>query len=138
MAELKFWFFFVWVAAMLVTGWSVVVAREYARRVAREFAKKPGEKAPADALAVAAILPIKGVEADTQENIAALLAQEYPRFRLIFAVESGEDPVIGLLEKIANETVSPKVEVVVAGIATMRRAEGAESTGGCGANDGGG
>ena len=44
---------------------------------------------------VSVILPIKGVDDDTQANVHALLSQDYPEYRLIFAVESEDDPVVG-------------------------------------------
>src|SRR6476659_6278387 len=67
---------------------------------------------------VAVILPIKGVDDDTPENIQALLNQDYPGYRLIFSVESEEDPVVGMLEKIARE--DSRIEIVIAGQATSR------------------
>ena len=67
---------------------------------------------------VAVILPIKGVDDDTHINIHALLDQDYPDYRLIFTVESEQDPVLAPLEKLATE--DSRIEIVVAGVATHR------------------
>ncbi len=69
---------------------------------------------------VAVILPIKGVDADTPGNLAALLAQDYPAYRLIFSVASEDDQVVPLIERLAAEAPRGKIEIVVAGPAEHR------------------
>ena len=135
MAEFKFSMFFVWTAAMMLACWAFEVARMFARRMAKESARGRQAGGMEGGAAgtrprVAVILPIKGVDEDTEKNIRALLLQEYPGFRLLFAVESAEDPVVPLLERMScdamrEETGRPQkgptsVETVVAGIATVR------------------
>ena len=69
------------------------------------------------------ILPIKGVDQDTENNVRALLAQRYlGGYRLLFAVESADDPVVALLERVRRETsgTATHMEVVVAGLAATR------------------
>jgi hypothetical protein len=120
--------FFVWVAAMMLACWAVEVARMFARRMAKEAARAaapppPDPDAPPPPR-VAVILPIKGVDADTEANVRALLAQDYPCYRLLFAVESAADPVVPLLARVGRSLppASPcaGVETVVAGVATAR------------------
>jgi ceramide glucosyltransferase len=114
---LSFWLFFQWVAAVLLAIWAVRIAQRFGVRQPR-YLNRPiqieGETFPR----VAVILPVKGVDDDTHANIQALLDLDYPEYRLIFAVESDEDPVVGLLEKIATE--DSRIEIVVAGLATTR------------------
>lgn len=113
--DITFYLFFVWVAALLLAIWALCVAERFAVRTARNAANPlPIEDFPR----VAVILPIKGVDDDTASNLEALLNQDYPDFRLIFTVESDQDPVVPILENIARE--NSRVEIVVAGLATHR------------------
>ncbi len=114
----SFYLFWVWATALLLAIWGARVAQRFGIRLPR-MATKPVEP-PQDGHypRVAVILPIKGVDDDTHVNIQALLDQDYPDYRLIFAVESDDDPVVNLLEKIATE--DSRIEIVVAGLATNR------------------
>ena len=109
--------FWVWAVAVMLGIWAIRVAQRFCFRLPRTAAEPvyvEGDVLPR----VAVILPIKGVDDDTHLNIQALLNQEYPEYRLIFAVESDEDPVVGILEKLATE--DSRIEIVVAGLATNR------------------
>jgi len=108
--------FFVWVAAVLLAIWAVRIAQRFALRLARY--KYGPIKNDGQFPRVAVILPVKGVDDDTHANIHSLLFQDYPGYRLIFTVESEQDPVINMLEKIAAE--DSRIEIVVAGLATTR------------------
>ena len=115
---LSFYLFWVWVAAVLLAIWASRIAQRFGVRLPR-VATRPIDPPPDDHYPrVAVILPIKGVDDDTHGNIQALLDQDYPDYRLIFAVESDEDPVIALLEKLATE--DSRIEIVVAGLAMSR------------------
>lgn len=121
MATFQFIMFFVCCAAIVLSGWAIEVARMFAKRIMRERHKED-LPTPPDRPAVAVILPIKGSpgdEADTEANLRALLAQDYPRYRLLFAVESPDDPAVPLLQRVAAASAVP-VEIVIAGIATGR------------------
>jgi len=67
---------------------------------------------------VAVIVPIKGVDEHTSENLRALLDQDYPYYRLIFSVESSDDPVCELLRSLSRTRPPEQVKLVVAGFAT--------------------
>lgn len=108
--------FFVWAAAILVAFWAMHLARRFATRLP-EHAKRAPDPARAR---VAVILPIKGVDEDTEANLQALLKQDYADYRLIFSVESEDDPAVGLIERMAAHCPRGKVEIVVAGQATER------------------
>ena len=116
MAALSTILFFEWLAALLVAIWAVRVAQVFTKRMPRVASR------PLDAgdVRVAVILPIKGVEEDTAGNIEALLKQDYANYRLIFAVESESDPVIGLIERLTVQEPAGKVEIVVAGASHTR------------------
>ena len=103
---------------MLLTIWAVEVARMFARRAAK--AKNATYPLPENPPAVAIILPIKGIEEDTAENLRALLKLSYPNLRYFFSVESEGDPVIPLLRKLTVTLPADKFEIVIAGMATKR------------------
>jgi cellulose synthase/poly-beta-1,6-N-acetylglucosamine synthase-like glycosyltransferase len=110
-------FFWVWAVAAVLAIWAVRIAQRFAVRMPK-IARKPIYLENGRFPRVAVILPIKGVDDDTPANLQALLNQDYPEYRLIFAVESDEDPVVPILEKIARE--DSRVEIVISGIATSR------------------
>jgi cellulose synthase/poly-beta-1,6-N-acetylglucosamine synthase-like glycosyltransferase len=146
LATFKFVMFFVWLAAMVLACWAWEVGRMFSRRMQKEAGRRnadvpsvsgdggspaashlPGAEEspdPAHWPAAAVILPIKGLDEDTEDNVRALLRQDYPLYRLLFAVESAGDPVVPLLARISEETAKnpagPSIEVVMAGVATMR------------------
>lgn len=112
----SFYLFWVWLGAVLLSIWALRIAQRFGMRLPRN-ATRPIEE-HGDYPRVAVVLPIKGVDDDTHANIQALLDQDYPDYRLIFAVESDDDPVVAVLEKLATE--DSRIEIVVAGIATTR------------------
>ncbi len=134
LALFKFIMFFVWMAAMMLACWAWEVGRMFARRMNKEAERRAGgaegeeadteNQAPAHWPAAAVILPIKGVDEETEANVRALLSQDYPLYRLLFAVESAEDPVVPLLRRLAEEaakaTAAPSVQIVTAGRAASR------------------
>jgi hypothetical protein len=69
--------------------------------------------------ATVVIIPIRGVPAGFAELWAALRAQTYDRWRLIFAVESETDPACAAIRDATDRAPPPwPVEIVVAGFAT--------------------
>ncbi len=112
---LSFLFFFIWALAMLMAVWALNIAQRFGLRLPR-LAKRPLHKTALPRVAV--IVPIKGVDEDTTTNVRLLLEQDYPDYRILFAVESNEDAVLPLLERLAIE--DSRVEIVVAGLAMSR------------------
>jgi ceramide glucosyltransferase len=108
--------FFVWCGALLVAGWAAEVARMFAKRVNNAATRPLPDYQPR----VALILPIKDVDEDTVENIKALLHQNYTDYRLLCAVESEDDPVVAVLEELAREDGTGRLEIVIAGMAMDR------------------
>ncbi len=114
--SLSFYLFWIWFTAVLLSIWAVRIAQRFGFRLPR-MASAPAES-PEHCPRVAVISPIKGVDDDTHANIEALLDQDYPDYRVIFAVESDDDPVVAVLEKLARE--DSRIEIVVAGLASSR------------------
>jgi len=108
--------FFVWLFALVVGQWAAEVARMFAKRISKARTRPLLDFYPR----VALILPIKGIDADTLENLQSLLTQDYPHYRLICAMESADDPVRPLLEKLVLEQSPGRMDIVVAGLAQNR------------------
>ncbi len=101
-------------AWMLVAGLSTYSVLLYRRHVARRLEVPAGND-------VAVIIPVRGrpgAQARLDRLVAGCLAQQGVAFRLVFAVESLQDPAATTLAKLADET--PNVTLVVAGVATQR------------------
>lgn len=116
-ATLSLCLFWVWTVALILAIWAVRIAQRFGVRLPRSVSR-PISIVGGTYPGVAVILPVKGVDDDTHANIQALLDQDYPEYRLIFTVESDEDPVVSLLEKMATE--DSRIEIVIAGLATNR------------------
>src|SRR5581483_11205397 len=91
--------------------------------VERELALRPGSYLPK----VTLILPCKGLDPDFAVNITKLLAQEYidpatgkPKFEVIFAVSSENDPAYPVLKKQCESNDAVKTQLVVAGTCPYR------------------
>ena len=86
------------------------------RQFVREQLRKPR---PHTSPAVALIAPCKGIDQGLEENIQAMLGQQYPGWwQVIFVVESEEDPAYELLESNLARTENQHGSLVVAGVVT--------------------
>ena len=100
-----------WMAIALLATYGTHL---YWRQVARE-------PAPPAASGVAVLIPIKGAhrqDAVQQRFFASCLNQQNVSYRLIFAVESKDDPAAAVIARLAEH--DPRVTLVVAGLATKR------------------
>src|SRR6188472_4234008 len=68
---------------------------------------------------VAVIVAVKGRTDTFDEFLVRLFEQDYPRFRVIFAIESVDDPAAAILGK-CREWAPDRVTVVVAGQAVIQ------------------
>jgi ceramide glucosyltransferase len=64
---------------------------------------------------VTILKPVKGVDRDSFENFASYCSQDYPRFQIIFAADSPDDPVIPVIERLRVEFPATDMELVVDG-----------------------
>ncbi len=77
---------------------------------------------PADNSPRAAILiAIKGVHATTGQFLELLCQQNYPYYRIIFALESRADPALILIEAMRHRAAGrPEIDIVIAGYSAQR------------------
>ncbi len=72
---------------------------------------------PESSLAVTLIAPCKGIDPGFEENVAAVLSQQYRGFwEVIFVVESKEDPAYAVLERMLKENPRGRASIQVAGV----------------------
>ena len=105
-----------WGTALLIAVWAARVAQFFNLRMPRVVGQPLADKFPM----VAVIAPIKSVDANTSENIAALLKQDYPNYRVIFTVQSADDPVCDLIRAAETSHTRHRIDLVVAGTAAAR------------------
>jgi hypothetical protein len=67
--------------------------------------------------AIVVIIPVRGTSADLPGLWKALRAQSYPKFRVLFAVESKDDPAHRALHALIARARQPAAKLVVAGLA---------------------
>ncbi len=65
--------------------------------------------------AIAVIVPVRGVSSNLPALWKALRTQKHQNFRVLFAVESADDPAYGALAALIGRTKRPRTEIVVAG-----------------------
>ena len=71
---------------------------EYLNFFKRELAEKPSDFAPF----VSIIAPCRGLDEDLEENLAALFRQDFPRYEVIFVVDSETDDAVPIIKKIIH------------------------------------
>jgi len=67
----------------------------------RELADGPPPAAYAPFAAV--FVPCRGLDQGLRENFAALFAQDYPAYELVFVSDRGDDPALALAEEVGRE-----------------------------------
>ncbi len=77
---------------------ALVCTLDFFRKSRREEAPRlSGEEAPA----VSVLKPIKGIDHSCAENLASFLAQDYPRFEVLFGFRDADDPALPIVTKMA-------------------------------------
>ncbi|MFB3922077.1 MAG: glycosyltransferase family 2 protein [Terriglobia bacterium] len=107
---------------MLLTLQSVIALRDGYRFL--RFVRKGRGEAPRDFAPFAAVVvPCKGADPRLDENLRAFLSQDYPKYQVIFALASQDDPADEIIEATIRgipEASRPKAVIVVAGYADTR------------------
>lgn len=80
----------------------------------RELAKPRSSYTPFATI----IAPYKGLDDGLEENIRALLEQDYPNFELIFVVDDESDPALLLVKRFMNDEDAEARKLVIAPKAT--------------------
>jgi len=86
------------------------------RRYARSCMRSPGRHRPTGRAAVFA--PCKGRDVDLEENLRALLRQDYHDYEVTFIVENADDPAVEVIRRVMADHPRVAVRLVIAGQAT--------------------
>lgn len=94
----------------------------FARYVRSSRRQPPGNYLPPAAV----IIPLKGVGTGCELNLSSFLAQDYPRYQVVFVVASEKDPAYNLIALRLNNACTPKsrgaskISLVIAGHSDVR------------------
>src|SRR5215471_195958 len=72
---------------------------------------------------VTVFMPLRGVDEGLRENVAAIFAQHYPSFEIIFIADRADDPALAVIEegrRLFAAAAGPAMQVVIAGAAIDR------------------
>lgn len=89
-------------------------------RFVRYLQKELSEELPDFTPFVTIFVPCRGVDQGLEENIAALFAQDYPAFEIVFVTDRFDDPALAVIERARQSFPSqtgPLISTIVAGAA---------------------
>lgn len=66
---------------------------------------------------VTIVRPVRGIEAFSRETLTSGLTLDYPRYRTIFCVADGHDPIVPLIEELIGRFGEDKVGLIVGDVA---------------------
>ena len=107
-------FYFLAAVAVWFGSKSLLSGFRYATYVRQETAKPLPDFTPF----VSVIAPNRGIEPGLEDNLTALLSQDYPCFEILFVVDNAADPIIKLVGELQQRHSAVKTRVVIAGPAT--------------------
>jgi len=82
--------------------------------LSRVLAWRPGPVTlPADPPGVTVAKPLCGLEAEMEENLRSWMAQDYPRFQVVFGVRDADDPAIPFVRKVMADFPAVDATLVV-------------------------
>ena len=93
-----FVFYFIAAALCFLSWKSFRGGMDYLNYFKKELARKPSDFAPT----VSVFAPCRGLDEGLEENLSALLRQDFPRYEVIFAVDSESDAAVPVIRKLIN------------------------------------
>jgi cellulose synthase/poly-beta-1,6-N-acetylglucosamine synthase-like glycosyltransferase len=91
--------FYFFAAALVFLSWkSLRGGLDYLNYFRRELAKPPSDFTPF----VSIIAPCRGLDEGLEQNLTALFRQDFPRYEVIFAVDSETDEAVPVIEKLIH------------------------------------
>jgi len=105
--------FYIFAAALVFLSYkSLRGGIDYLNFYKKELAEPPSGFAPF----VSIIAPCRGLDEDLEENLGALFRQNFPRYEVIFVVDSETDEAVKIIEKVSRRGAeNTEAKLVVAG-----------------------
>ena len=69
----------------------------------RALIQSPPPPVPRELPAISILKPLKGVDADLEENLRSLFRLRYPAFEIILGTEDPDDPALPIARRVAAE-----------------------------------
>lgn len=69
------------------------------------------------------IVPVKGTDDDLVANVSNLCSQEYPNYRIVFVVESVDDPAHSAISDLIDKQSGIDTRLIVAGLSDGRQGQ---------------
>jgi ceramide glucosyltransferase len=104
--------FYVLAVIVVVLG---VVSLRNGFRFARYVRNETAHPLPAFTPFASVIAPCRGLDEGLRENIAALFAQHYPRYEIIFVTDNPNDPALLVIEEAMTMGHGVPARIVIAG-----------------------
>jgi len=103
--------FYIFVAAeLLLSLWSLFQGFQWFAMARRRARQHSGFFTPR----VALLCPCKGAEPGLEENLSALVAQDYPNFEIFFILARADDDSRNILKRVSDASAAP-AHLVIAG-----------------------
>src|SRR5215472_1150924 len=93
---------FIYYSLVLYSSW------RFFRRPVMSVGGEPGSFTPP----VSNLKPIRGIDPEAYENFASFCCQDYPDYELVFCVGAKDDPVVPVLEKLANDFPQSHIRIL--------------------------
>ena len=91
--------FYFFAAALVFLSWkSFRGGLEYLRFFRRELARPVSDYAPF----VSVVAPCRGLDEGLEQNLEALFGQDFPRYEIIFVVDSKDDEAVPVIEELIS------------------------------------
>lgn len=111
------WLFLLLAAVVLLKGLlGLLHSLSYGRYLDRELSRTP----PAWMPPASVIVPCKGSDFELQQNMEAVLDQEFEDYEVIFVTASESDPSLAVLRRAARKFPGRRVRFVVSGLSSRR------------------
>ena len=111
------WLFLLLAAVVLLKGLlGLLHSLSYRRYLDRELSRTP----PAWMPPASVIVPCKGSDFELQQNMEAVLDQEFEDYEVIFVTASESDPSLAVLRRAARKFPGRRVRFVVSGFSSRR------------------
>ena len=99
-------------AALVQTALMALQTYEHRRYSRRRMEELDGPRPQGKACVLA---PCKGLDEGLEENLSALLDQDYPDYEVLFIVESAGDPACAAIRRVMSRRPAARSRLVVAG-----------------------